>query len=161
MKSKEFILICIIVVIGLWFVNCSGKTEEDLIREVLEDIGDYAEDRDVMGLMTFISEDYTDQKSRTIDDIQTELEKNLNKYRGIDVTLLDSKITIGEGTAATVETDVELSSGAAKLFRKLAGVASRCYRFQMEWVKEGENWKIKSASWMHITRSELLPGSKK
>jgi hypothetical protein len=137
------------------FWGCSGKSEEDLIRETIEEIGDYAEDRDKYGIISYISDSYSDDKERTKEDIETLLEDNFDKYQGIVVNILGTEFIDVNPPKANVEIDTAFSSGAAKMFRKLVRFSGHCYRFKVELIKEDDQWKVKSASWKFISEDEL------
>ncbi|MCP5104842.1 MAG: hypothetical protein GY950_15760 [bacterium] len=156
LKHVGFILLALVVLV---FCGCSGKTEEDLIRETIARLGDYAEDRDVDGMLTLISSSYSDDKERAYEDIEDLLAEYLERYRGIAVNVLGTKIIEISPLAAAVETDTGFSSGAARIFRKAAGYSGYYFRFNVEFVKENEKWKVKSASWKNIEENELLPES--
>jgi hypothetical protein len=141
------------------FFNCSGKSEEDLVRETVDKIGDYAESRDMEGILLYVADDYTDDENRTIDEIEELLKEYFNRYRGIVVNVLATKVMQIKVPEAEIETEVALSSGAAKLFRKAVRYAGQFYRFNLKLVKEEEIWKCKTASWKYITLEELFPES--
>ena len=141
------------------FVQCGGKSEEDLLRETIEKIGDYAEDRELSGILPHLAEDYSDEEGRTFAEVAALLETYLQGYRGIAVNVLGTRILSLAVPDAELETDVALSSGAAKLFRKTVRYSGQFYRFKMSWVKEEETWKCKTASWKFIPLDELFPES--
>jgi hypothetical protein len=166
MKNKNFFYFGYLVVfmagfslVSAIFFNCSGKSEEDLVRETVDKIGDYAESRDMEGILLYVSDDYTDDENRTIDDIQELLGEYFDRYRGIVVNVLATKVLHVTVPEAEIETEVALSSGAAKIFRKAVRYAGQYYRFNIKLEKEEETWKCKTASWKYITLDELFPES--
>jgi hypothetical protein len=158
---KNSITLLCIFSLCLILVGCSGKTEKDRILDTVEKIGDFAEDRDLDGILGFLSVDYSDEEGRTAPDIAELLEKYLEQYRGIAVNMLATKVQSIELPNAEIDTEVSLSSGAAKAFRKLVRFSGRLYRFNLKLVKEDKTWKLKSASWMSMTLEELFPESAK
>ncbi len=166
MKNKKFFYLAYFVVliagVSLFtaiFFNCSGKSEEDLVRETVDKIGDYAESRDMDGILLYISDDYIDDENRTIDEIEELLKEYFDRYRGIVVNVLATKVLRVTVPEAEIETEVALSSGAAKIFRKAVRYAGQFYRFNLKLVKEEKTWKCKTASWKEITLEELFPES--
>jgi hypothetical protein len=160
-KKITFILLPVLV-IGLavsW--NCSGKSEEDLIRDTVKKIGEYAEERDAVGIMTLISEDYSDTEERTKTDIETLLDENFDRYSGIVVNILGTKIVEINPPNAKIEIDTAFSSGAARAFRKIVRFSGHCYRFDVDMVKDIDQWKVKNASWQYISTDELTPEAMK
>ena len=160
MKLKHIALVVMVfLVVAPW--GCGGKTEEEMIVETIHTIGDYAEDRDFEGIMDYISESYSDDEDRTVEEIGDLLADNIEKYRGIVVNILGTQISELEPTRAKLETEVAFSSGAAQLFRKAVRYSGRVYRFNVELVKENEKWRVKYASWDTVSDREMMPESRK
>jgi len=153
------IFIFVVCPLGLSFWGCSGQSEKDILLETIESIVDYGEKRDVAGVLSWISTSYLDDEKRSFEDLNQILDEYLEKYRGIAVNLLSSKISKIEVTDAVVETEMAFSSGAAKMFRKLINFSGSCYRFNLKLVKETNRWKIRSASWKYVSPEELFPES--
>ncbi len=152
---------CAIFVLVFILSGCGGKSEQDLIRDTVAKIGNYAESRNGPGILYYLSDDYSDDEGRTPEDIGELLEKYFDRYRGIVVNVLGTKIVSLKVPEAEIETEVALSSGAAKIFRKAVRYASEFYRFNLSLVKEGETWKCRRASWENLTLQELFPESTK
>ncbi|MCK4761919.1 MAG: hypothetical protein KAW12_06950 [Candidatus Aminicenantes bacterium] len=152
--------VLVLFVLSSFFFYC-GKSEEDTILETVDKIGDYTEDRDMDGLLDFISADYSDDEERTYADIEELVKKHFDRSRGIVVNVLVTKITTLAVPEAELETELALSSGAAKLFRKAVRYSGRFYRFRLSLVKEGEVWRCKKAHWEQIYLHELFPESVK
>lgn len=153
------------VVLAFFLVSClfisCGKSEEEILLETIEEIGRYAENRDIDGVLRHISPVYSDDEGHSFEDIQEMMNEYFDKYRGIVVNLLATKIIKLEFPNAEIQTEVALSSGAAKLFRKAVRYSGRFYRFKVKLVKEKEMWKCTSASWEQIDLKDLLPESLK
>lgn len=156
-KKITFALLPVLAIGLLTSWGCAGKSEEDLIRETVKKIGEYAEDKDAAGIMTIIADDYSDTKERTKTDIQTLLDENFEKFSGIAVDILGTKIIEITPPLAKVEIDTAFSSGAARAFRKIVSFSGNCYRFHVDMVKDIDEWKVKSASWEYISTDELTP----
>jgi len=166
MKNKFFfyfgyfvVFIAGLSIFSAIFFNCSGKSEKDLLLETVNKIGDYAESRDMEGILLYVSDDYTDEKNRTVDDIESLLGEYFDRYRGIVVNVLGTRVLHVTVPEAEIEIEVALSSGAAKIFRKAVRYAGQFYRFNLELEKEEEIWRCKTASWKYITLDELFPES--
>ena len=154
LKNITFAVL-LLLAFSFCFWGCPGKSEEDLIRETIEEIGDYAEDRDKNGIISYISDSYSDDKERTKENIETLLEENFDKYQGIVVNILGTEFFKVNPPHANVEIDTAFSSGAAKMFRKLVRFSGHCYRFKVGLIKEYDQWIVKSASWKYISEDEL------
>ena len=152
--------VILLLALSLLFSHC-GKSEEELILEAVNRTGDYAEERDIAGVLGFISTSYTDDEARTYEDIEKLLKEYFDRYRGIVVNVLATKIIKIEAPQAEIETELALSSGAAKLFRKAVRYSGQFYRFNFTLIKEGERWRCKYAYWDVIPLEGLLPESAK
>ena len=159
-NTRFIFFVFLLLALSLLFFHC-GKSEEELIVEAVNQTGDYAEERDIAGVLSFISTDYTDDEERTYDDIEKLITEYFDRYRGIVVNVLATKIIKIETPQAEIETELALSSGAAKLFRKAVRYSGQFYRFNLTLVKEGERWRCKYAYWEVIPLEELLPESLK
>jgi hypothetical protein len=158
-RNTRFVFfVFIIFIISLLFFQC-GKSEEELIIDAVELMGDYAEERNIDGVLGFISTDYSDDEERIYEDIVELLNKYFDRYRGIAVNILATKIIKIDTTRAEIETELALSSGASKLFRKAVRYSGECYRFNLSLVKEEKKWRCKYARWVVIPIEELFPES--
>jgi len=159
---KCIVLPLIILFFGAVLSNCSSeKTEEELVFESIDEIGALAEKRDVSGILTYISVDYSDDEDRTLDDIEALIQQYISSFRGIVVSVLAKKTELLTPPNATLVVEVALSSGAAKMFRKAVPYTGRFYRFNVGMIKEGEKWIVKKAAWKDISMAELDTASAK
>lgn len=159
--NLKYIAFVVTVLLVFYSWGCGGKSEEELIVETIHTIGDYAEDRDFEGIMDYISESYSDDEDRTVEEIGDLLADNIEKYRGIVVNILGTQVSELKPTSAKVETEVAFSSGAAQLFRKAVRYSGRVYRFNVDLVKENEKWRVQYASWDTVSEREMMPESRK
>lgn len=141
-----------------FFSVCSKKSEKDQILEMISSIASSAEKRDLDGLFMFISDDYSDDEERTADDLKDLAEDYFNRYHGIVVKILKTNIIEIKTPEATIETDISLSSGAAKLLRKFVRISSASYRFKMLLKKDIDQWKIYKLSWRYIPTGGIFTG---
>ncbi len=158
---KQRLLSIGITFLCLLALHCGGPSEEDLILETLENAASYAEDKAVERLLDMFTPDYKDGEGRTLDDLADLVDEYMERYPGIAVHILATKINSLKLPDADITTEVQLSSGAAQMFRKLIKVGGYYYRFDVKLVKKEKKWLIKSASWVHISEYELSIGSKK
>lgn len=157
----KYIVVAIMVLLAFSSWGCGKKSEKDILLETIDKIGDYAEDRDLDRILTYISDSYSDDEDRTADEISDLLAENIEKYRGIVVNVLSTNIIELTPPNASVETEIAFSSGAAQIFRKAVRYAGEFYRFKVDFIKEEETWKVKYASWDYVPMEELFPESMK
>ena len=141
-------------------VSCKKeKSEQEMIQEMIAELGHLAEIKDVDGIMIHIADDYKDFRGRDWLGTERMIKDYFLTYKGIAVNMLGNHVDeIVEGVAAA-QLEVALSSGAAKLFRKLIRYSTDIYRIKIEMVKTEGRWKICYAEWRYVGLEELLPES--
>ncbi len=139
--------------------TCTPKTEEDQIRELMKEAGRYIEKKDISSLMDLLSDDYTDYRGRDKRQTEDMVITYFSEFRGIVVHILSTRIDAVTPPEASIQTDAALSSGAAKVLRKLVPVSTDNYRFKIELIKNQDRWWIRYAEWKHIGIEELFPES--
>ncbi|MBN1271140.1 MAG: hypothetical protein JXB26_02620 [Candidatus Aminicenantes bacterium] len=136
-----------------------GKTEEERLVECIREMGRMAEKKDIDGIMTYIAEDYQDHQGRDWMRTEEMIKDYFMTYRGIAVSMLGIQVVSFLPEEAVARTEVALSSGPAKVFRKLLKYSTDIYRIEMEMIQEGEYWQVRSARWHYIGLEEILPES--
>ncbi len=143
----------------LLFVICRPKTEEDRIHELLATLIRMAEEKDLASMMTYFAEDFTDFEGRTKTGIENFLAGYFSGRTGIVVHELSTRIENIQADRAAFQTEVALSSGAARALRRLIKLSPENYRIKVELVREKEGWLIRYAEWAEIALGELFPES--
>ncbi len=156
---SRFIVIVYILLFALLCTSCVKKTEEDLILEFMERIGKYAEKKDIDSLMMNLANDYSDFEGRDKWEAKELVEGYFQQFRGIVIHMLSTRVDEINPPEAFVQSEVALSSGAAKVFRKLVRFSTENYRLNIKLVKRDEKWQIHHAEWRYITLDELYPES--
>lgn len=148
-----------VISLTFFLFTCEAKTDEELIFDLMGDIGEFAEKKDIESIMKLLAVDYTDfqkrDKSRTRDMIQ----QYFDQYRGIVIHVLSTQIDEINLPEASIQTDIAMSSGAARVLRKVVRFSTDNYRLKMRLIKRDERWKIKYAEWRYISLDELFPES--
>ncbi len=158
MRKFNFIFIILLII---FFISegCRKKTDYQLIRETIEKISNRIEKKDEKGFLEFIDNSYFDSKKRDKKEIKRLIEEYYYMRKGIIVNLLSSKITELNLPKAKAVVDVAVSSGVAKVFRKLANYYGDYYRVEVDFIKRKKGWVVESADWHSISLEELFPES--
>jgi hypothetical protein len=157
--TVPFLLSFSITFLCLFLISCGGKSDEDLIMELMGKIGSLAEKKDVNGVMSYLTEDYGDFEGRDLIQTEDMIRGYFKQFKGIAVNVLSTRIDEIRTPEATIETDVALSSGAAKVFRKLIRLSTDNYRLKIKLKKVNNVWRIHYAEWRYISYEELFPES--
>ena len=153
------LIFSLIFLLVLFLTFCQEKTDEELILEMMEDVGEYAEKKDMSSIMINLADDYQDFEGRGRNETQDLINKYFESYRGIAVNVLSSRIDEIRSLEASIQTEVAFSSGAAKVLRKLARYSTENYRLKIKLVKRDDRWQIQHAEWRYVTLKELFPES--
>lgn len=152
-------LIIISVLSIAFFVSCVQKTEEDLILEFMDEISRYAEKKDLDSIMMNLAYDYSDFEGRDKQKSKEMIDGYFRQYRGIVIHVLSTQVEEINLPEASIVSEVALSSGAAKVFRKLVKFSTENYRLNIRLIKRNEKWQIQHAEWRYVTFDELFPES--
>jgi hypothetical protein len=153
-------LIFLLIFSVVFFLTfCQEKTDEDLIMEMMKNVGEHAEKKDMSSIMINLADDYQDFEGRGKKETQDLINKYFESYRGIAINVLSTRIEEIRSLEASMQTEVAFSSGAAKVFRKLARYSTENYRLKIKLIKRDDRWQIQYAEWTYVTLKELFPES--
>ena len=160
MRDNVRVRLIIISVLSLaFFASCIQKTEEDLILEFMDEISRYAEKKDLDSIMMNLAYDYSDFEGRDKQKSKEMIDGYFRQYRGIVIHVLSTQVEEINMPEASIVSEVALSSGAAKVFRKLVKLSTENYRLTIKLIKRDEKWQIQHAEWRYVTFDELFPES--
>jgi hypothetical protein len=140
-------VIVYLLLFAFFVTSCVKKTEEDLIK------------KDIESIMMNLAYDYSDFEGRDKWEAKELIDGYFQQYRGIVIHMLSTRVDEINPPEAFVQSEVALSSGAAKVFRKLVRFSTENYRLSIKLVKRDEKWQIHHAEWRYITLDELYPES--
>lgn len=153
-------LVLTVLLAGFFFHYCRQKTSEDQIKELIKKIGTYVEQKDADKIMMYVDADYSDFKSRDKSKTKAMLNQYFSQYKGIAINFLSTRVKMIDSSEAEVQTEIALSSGAAKIFRKLVKISTDNYRLRMKLIKKDSSWLIQYAEWRYVSLDELFPVKK-
>jgi hypothetical protein len=156
--KKGLALLVLPLACSLLWTACGGPTDRDKVVGLVRDLGRFAEARDTTKILARLAEDYSDFEGRDKHATREMLDEYFRRYRGIAINILRSQIDDLSDTKATVQSDLAFSSGAAKVFRKLAQISLDNYRLKLSLRKTGEDWLLTYSEWRPLNAGELLSG---
>lgn len=157
---KRLLTALLLIVIFISAENCTrAKTEQDRIKDMIESVEGFVEKKYISSILNLLSDNFHDMEDRTKSEIEELLIKYYDRHTGIVIHILGTRILNIGNNQADVETEVSLSSGAAKFFRKIVKYYGETYRFSMKLLKGELQWKIQYAEWRYISLEELFPES--
>jgi len=156
---KRNLIIPFILFLAFFSTLCKEKTDEELILELVDSVGRYAEKKDLDSIMINLTEDYSDFEGRAKRQTEDMINEYFERYRGIVINMLSTQIDEIYALEASIQTEVAFSSGAAKVFRKLIRFSTENYRLKIKLIKKNDRWQIKYAEWRYVSLNELFPES--
>lgn len=140
-------------------LSCAGKSDQQMIQEMVDRIGELAEKRDAAGLTACLDEGYVDFEGRDKAATAEMVSDYFSRYRGIVIHVLSTRIVAIDSGGAAIQSEVVISSGAAEAFRKLVRFVGEYYRFTCRLVKRDGDWLVSSAEWQTVETGDLFPES--
>jgi hypothetical protein len=150
-----FLSLVLIFVLG----SCGKKSEEDIILDLMDKVGEHVEKKDIDNLLMYFAEDYKDFESRDKNQTKAMISQYFLDFHGIVSHVLSTHIEDVTSSEASIQTDVLISSGGAKLFRKFVKYAGDYYRIKARLVKRDGLWQLQYAEWAYISLEDLFPES--
>lgn len=159
MNIRLILAVLITVFVVFMLCSCGEKSEEDIILDLMNKVRDYVEKKDTESLLMYFAEDYEDFEGRDKNQTRAMIGQYFLDFQGIVSHILSTHIEDVSPTDASIQTDVLISSGGAKLFRKFVKYAGDYYRIKAKLVKREGLWQLQYAEWAYISLEELFPES--
>jgi len=158
-NRKRNLIIPFILFFSFFLAFCKEKTDEELILELMDSVGRHAEKKDIESIMINLANDYSDFEGRGKRETKYMINKYFERYRGIVIHVLSTRIDEIYPLEASIQTEVAFSSGAARVFRKLIRFSTENYRLKIKLTKINDTWQIQYAEWRYVSLNELFPES--
>jgi hypothetical protein len=159
-NSRLAAALVMLLAIPCLLCHCRGKTDKEMIDDVIAKMAVQVEKKDAAGLVAHLAHDYRDVEGRDRAQTEAMAEEYFSRYRGIRIKVLSSRIAMGEAGTATAEIEVSLYSGLASALRKAVGFSGENYRVSCVFRRERE-WRVREASWEYVPLESLFPESLK
>jgi hypothetical protein len=159
MRTKYWAMAALIAALSGFLSSCLRPDDRARILELIDRIGSLIEDKNASGLMSLLNEDYQDFEHRNKKETEVMVKDYFHDYQGIVIHILGTRIDKIKEGEASLQSEVVVSSGAAKVFRKLFRAFGDFYRFDLRLRKVGEEWRIGYAKWENVGLSDLSPES--
>jgi hypothetical protein len=159
-KYRVFSVVAVMFLFIFFFGFCEkGKSDKDLILELVESMEKLIEDQYTASILDLLTENFRDMENRAKPEMEEVLNRYFESYSGIVVNILGTHFKVLKPDQAEIQTDVSLSHGAAKMFRKIVPYSGQTYRFTIRLKKTDQKWKVFYAEWRYAYLEELFPES--
>ncbi len=125
----------------------------------MQELGKMAEKKDVKGMIRNLSLDYRDFEGRDIEATEEMLKDYFTRFRGIVINFLGMRVDEIGPSHASLRTEIAVSSGQAKVLRKLIKYSLDNYRIEIKLIKAEKKWLLHRAQWEYVGYEELFPES--
>jgi hypothetical protein len=124
---------------------CGGPVAapEEQLRQWVSRVEEAAEAKERRELISMISPDYTDSRDNERPDIENMLRAYFFRQNSISLLTNIEDVRLIADSAA----EIELTVGMAGQNDGVFGFSADAYRFEMELMKEGDDWLLISARW--------------
>jgi hypothetical protein len=116
---------------------------EEQLRQWVSRVEEAAEAKERRELISMISPDYTDSRDNERPDIENMLRAYFFRQNSISLLTNIEDVRLIADSAA----EIELTVGMAGQNDGVFGFSADAYRFEMELMKEGDDWLLISARW--------------
>lgn len=143
-RRGEWVCLCC----SLLLLACSGPADdpEQAIRAWVAEAQENAEEKKRKALVKLISPNYSDARGNERDDIEKLLRLYFFRQQGIRILSTIDNIRLYDDTAAKVE----LIAGLATKGDGLLDLNADAYRFELELIRESDEWLLLSARWAKL-----------
>lgn len=153
-KSRMTLLFCLLVGLGL---ACAERelSPEEQVRLRIHELEECVRKRELSELKAAVSETYHDSRGQDKKAIEGLLAywflQNQQTY------VLTRMVSVEVQASGAVHTDffAVLAGSPVLGFEDLAKLQGDIFRFQIEWVREGEVWNLVEADWHFATQDDL------
>lgn len=159
-NRRWFVLLCLLV--GCILSGCSERKEvqakdpEQDIRALIASAIQAVEKRDLEATMEFVSERYLDRQSQDKSRIRATLGYIFRNQRTVHLSVRINQISFPTEQQASVILYAAMAATPIKGSDEFVLGRFDFYRFEMEFNKETDQWRLASARWRRATRSDLF-----
>jgi len=147
-----------VLLVGLFLVSCGGEdtTPEGRIRAGVDAAVEAAKDRDALGVRSFISESYQDERGQGKDALGLLLSAHLKRPTFLHIFHKVKTLTVDP--AGTAEAVIMVAFGSKEIpgAESLVEVNADIYRIELTLADEEGTWRVTSANWKSGKASDFL-----
>ncbi len=127
-------------------LGCGGSDPEAAIRERLAAAEQAAEERDTGFFRDFVAESYSDPRGYGRDEVINLIRGYFLAHARLEIVSRVDEVTLsGPDAGRAVLHAGMLGQRAGESL--LGGVAGDWYRFEIDLIRDGGDWRVSSASW--------------
>ena len=148
---------CVVIFLCFFIAGCTKPiSEEDKLKNIVNEVAESAQKKDIDGVRKHISKSYRDQEGNDYDGVRKILLYHFIRAETISAFVRSTDVEI-KGDAALVKANVILVRGKeVKSIKDIIPESAAGYRFEMVFKKENKDWKVVSGQWQDVGAAGLL-----
>ena len=137
-----------IVLFVFFLVSCSNEeTPEDQVKQFVAAGEETVEARNVLDVKKLISENYSDEKGRTRQDLVAVSARYILSNKNIHILTRIGKLNFPSEDRAMMQLYVAMTGQNVSDLDALLNMQADLYLFDMELVLKNDEWKLLKADW--------------
>ena len=156
---KKIIQITLFIVCILMLVNCSSEkelTKDQLLFQSIIEIESRFEERKLSRIAEYVSENYKDNKGRTLKDIKRAIQLQIMRHKSLYVFSSIKDVQWNDDNNAKVIIAAAMGGKPIKSASILTSVRADMIKFTVDFSLEDEVYKVKAATWTWADPSDFL-----
>ena len=136
---------------------CSDDAEspEQAIRAFIDNAADAGERRSADELAEFLHHGFVDEQGRNRGEIEKLLRLYFFRHKNIHLFTRIDEIEILAENQANVNLHVAMAGSAISDVTAIASLRAQIYRFELELVKQSDEWQLRQAAWAPASIGDL------
>jgi len=148
---------CVVIFLCFFIAGCTKPiSEEDKLKNIVNEVAESAQKKDIDGVRKHISKSYRDQEGNDYDGVRKILLYHFIRAETISAFVRSTDVEIKEGTALVKANAILVRGKEIKSIKDIIPESAAGYRFEMIFKKEGKDWKVVSGAWQDVGAAVLL-----
>jgi hypothetical protein len=148
--------LCVVMTLIVCVACGKTLTPEAQLRAAIVQAQQAAEKKEISVLRGLVSEQYRDEQGQDKRAVEGLLRVYFLRNESIHVFTRIRAVTLATQDQARVEVFVALAGQPVKDAQELGALRANLYRFDFNFAKEGEHWRVRRADWRTAELGDFL-----
>ena len=149
--------ICVVILLCLFISGCTKQiAEEDKLKNIVNEVAESAQKKDIDGIRKHISKSYRDQEGNDYDGVRRVLFYHFIREETVSVFVRSVDAEIKEDTALVRANVILVRGKDIKSISDIIPESAAGYRFEVVFKKEKGDWKAVNGQWQDVGAAGLL-----
>lgn len=147
MTHRQHWLVSIWLGLLLLLAACSRPAPEAELRQLIADAVKAAEEHKISDLRALMADDYADANGLDRKAVENLIRLHILRQQSIHLFVRVNRIEFPEPQRAMMRLAAAMAGRPVARADELVGLSADLYRFDLEWGRYGDDWKIRRAAW--------------